>query len=208
MSRRILLFGGTFDPPHNGHMELLRGAVDAARPDLVVVEPAGMPPHKHASATPAGIRLSMCQCFLSVAESVLLDDTEILRGGKSYTLDTVHEMHRRYPDAELFFSMGSDMLLSFRQWHGYRELLQKMTLVVHSRRGEDVEPLRAFAQILEQEGGRVLFAPARILELSSTQIRAKVKRGEALSGLVPVEVEKMIDWYGLYRPGKKEGKNT
>ena len=71
-----------------------------------------------------------------------------------------------------------------------------------------MELLRAFAQSLEQEGGRVLFAPARILELSSTQIRAKVKRGEALSGLVPVEVEKMIDWYGLYRPGKKEGKNT
>ena len=63
MSRRILLFGGTFDPPHNGHMELLRGAMAAVQPDLVVVEPAGTPPHKHASATPAGIRLAMCQCF-------------------------------------------------------------------------------------------------------------------------------------------------
>lgn len=204
MSRRILLFGGTFDPPHNGHMELLRGAMAAVQPDLVVVEPAGTPPHKHASATPAGIRLAMCQCFLDVDRQILLDDTEILRGGKSYTLDTVNEMYRRYPDGTLYFSMGSDMLLYFRKWHGYRELLQKMVLVVHSRRGEDVQPLHAFARDLEQEGGRILFAPARILEISSTQIRSRVQRGEPLDGLVPVSVEEMIDRYALYQPEERE----
>ena len=203
MSSRILLFGGTFDPPHNGHMELLRGAQAVVRPDLVV-EPAGIPPHKHASATPAGIRLALCQCFLEIGDHVFLDDTEILRGGKSYTLDTLNEMHRRFPNAEFYFSMGSDMLLSFRRWHGYQELLQKMTLVVHSRRDEDIAPLHAFAQSLEQEGGRVLFAPARIVEISSTQIRAKVERGESVIGLVPECVERMICRYGLYRPVGKE----
>lgn len=200
-----MLFGGTFDPPHNGHMELLRGAMAAARPDLVVVEPAFIPPHKHASTTPAGIRLALCQCFLEAGGPVLLDDTEILRGGKSYTLDTIDEMHRRYPDAELLFSMGSDMLLSFRQWHGYRELLRKMTLVVHSRREEDVGPLRVFARSLEEEGGRVRFAPARILEISSTELREKARRGETLHGLVPACVETMIHHYGLYRPEEQEG---
>ena len=90
--QKIILFGGTFDPPHNGHMTLLAGAIEAVRPDLVLVEPAGTPPHKRAGGTSAAHRLAMCECFRPLFPELVLDTTEIARGGKSYTIDTVRQM--------------------------------------------------------------------------------------------------------------------
>ena len=81
---KLLLFGGTFDPPHNGHVHLLQNAIAAVRPDRVVVMPAGTPPHKAASATPARWRLEMCRCFLPLHENLVVSDWEIKRAGKSY----------------------------------------------------------------------------------------------------------------------------
>ena len=118
--QKIILFGGTFDPPHNGHMTLLAGAIEAVRPDLVLVEPAGTPPHKRAGGTSAAHRLAMCECFRPLFPELVLDTTEIARGGKSYTIDTVRQMNARYPGAQLYFPMGSDMLLWFRNWAAYR----------------------------------------------------------------------------------------
>ena len=79
--QKIILFGGTFDPPHNGHMTLLAGAIEAVRPDLVLVEPAGTPPHKRAGGTSAAHRLAMCECFRPLFPELVLDTTEIARGG-------------------------------------------------------------------------------------------------------------------------------
>ena len=124
--QKIILFGGTFDPPHNGHMTLLAGAIEAVRPDLVLVEPAGTPPHKRAGGTSAAHRLAMCECFRPLFPELVLDTTEIARGGKSYTIDTVRQMNARYPGAQLYFPMGSDMLLWFRNWAAYRELLRRV----------------------------------------------------------------------------------
>ena len=131
--QKIILFGGTFDPPHNGHMTLLAGAIEAVRPDLVLVEPAGTPPHKRAGGTSAAHRLAMCECFRPLFPELVLDTTEIARGGKSYTIDTVRQMNARYPGAQLYFPMGSDMLLWFRNWAAYRELLRRVVLVAHLR---------------------------------------------------------------------------
>ena len=86
---RIIVFGGTFDPPHNGHVTLLENAVRAVKPDKVLVIPTGVPPHKNGGNTPAAVRLEMCRCFMSVFPKVQLDETEIHRAGKSYTVDTL-----------------------------------------------------------------------------------------------------------------------
>lgn len=104
--QKIILFGGTFDPPHNGHMTLLAGAIEAVRPDLVLVEPAGTPPHKRAGGTSAAHRLAMCECFRPLFPELMLDTTEIARGGKSYTIDTVRQMNARYPRRTALFSHG------------------------------------------------------------------------------------------------------
>ena len=197
--KKIILFGGTFDPPHNGHMRLLSGAIEAVQPDLVIVEPAGTPPHKRAGGTAAQHRLAMCECFRSLCGNVIVDDTEIRRAGKSYTIDTVRAMNERYPDAQLYFPMGSDMLLWFHNWVAYEELLRRLVIVAHVRAGEDTAPMRAFADTLCAEGGRVIFTNAPVLPLSSTEVRDKIARGEPVDALVPESVAAYIAANGLYR---------
>ena len=86
---KTLLYGGTFDPPHNGHMNNLRAALALVQPDRALVMPAGTPPHKHASATPAELRLQMCACFTALSPAVQVSDWEIRQGGRSYTVHTL-----------------------------------------------------------------------------------------------------------------------
>ncbi len=164
-SQRVLLFGGTFDPPHAGHMHSLAAAIRAVKPHRVIVMPAGIPPHKAASATPGEWRAAMCQCFVPLFPGLEVSDWEIRGEGKSYTIDTVRMLARRFAGAALYLCIGSDMLLSFTEWRCWRELLQRAALVVQSREREDGEALRA-------EGGRVLFTDAPALPMASSAIRA------------------------------------
>ena len=105
---RLLLYGGTFDPPHNGHLNNLRAAAARVRPDRVVVMPAGVPPHKQASATPAALRLEMCRCF-AVLEQDGARQLEVSRwemdqaaqGRRNYTVLTLEMLARRWPEAQL-----------------------------------------------------------------------------------------------------------
>ena len=199
--KRIILFGGTFDPPHQGHMTLLAGAIETVKPDLVIIEPSGTPPHKRGGKTPACHRLAMCECFRSLFSPMLLDETEIGRGGKSYTIDTIRTMNSRYPGAQIYFPMGSDMLLWFSNWVAYQELLQRMTIVAHVREDEDAAPMRAYAETVRAEGGTVLFASAPVFPASSTQIREMAARGEPLGALVPPTVAEYIKINHLYERG-------
>ena len=108
---KIMLYGGTFDPPHNGHINNLRAALALVRPDRAIVMPAGTPPHKQASTTPAALRFAMCQCFKSLSPVVEVSDWEIRRGGRSYTVHTLEWLRSCDPAAELYLCVGSDMLL-------------------------------------------------------------------------------------------------
>ena len=191
---KLLLFGGTFDPPHNGHMRLLQSAIDAVQPDKVVVMPAGIPPHKAASATPASLRLTMCQCFAPLHPDLTVSDWEIGRGGKNYTIDTVRMLESRYPGAEIFLSVGSDMLTTFTQWREWQSLLQKTTLVVQSRYSGDAASLAAAAQNLEAAGGRVIFAHAPVLQAASSDVRA----GKLGMDALPPLVQHICKQYHLY----------
>ena len=191
---KLLLFGGTFDPPHNGHMRLLQSAIDAVQPDKVVVMPAGIPPHKAASATPASLRLTMCQCFAPLHPDLAVSDWEIGRGGKNYTIDTVRMLEERYPGAEIFLSVGSDMLTTFTQWREWQSLLQKTTLVVQSRYSGDAASLAAVAQKLEAAGGRVIFAHAPVLQAASSDVRA----GKLGMDALPPLVQHICKQYHLY----------
>ena len=191
---KLLLFGGTFDPPHNGHMRLLQSAIDAVQPDKVMVMPAGVPPHKAASATPASLRLTMCQCFAPLHPDLAVSDWEIGRGGKNYTIDTVRMLEERYPGAEIFLSVGSDMLTTFTQWREWQSLLQKTTLVVQSRYSGDAASLAAAAQNLEAAGGRVIFAHAPVLQAASSDVRA----GKLGMDALPPLVQHICKQYHLY----------
>lgn len=197
---KILLYGGTFDPPHWGHINNLRAAMQAVQPDKVIVMPAGIPPHKAASATPGSLRLQMCRCFLQLGEQVEISDWEITHEGKSYTVNTLRMLHSTYPDAQLYLTVGSDMLTSFRTWREWQSILQLATLVVESREADDAAMLAEFADSLCGDGARILFARAKPVPMSSSEIR----QGSAGAEAVPPEVWQIISSQGLYQCEKGE----
>ena len=197
---KILLYGGTFDPPHWGHINKLRAAMQAVQPDKVIVMPAGIPPHKAASATPGSLRLQMCRCFLQLGEQVEISDWEITHEGKSYTVNTLRMLHSTYPDAQLYLTVGSDMLTSFRTWREWQSILQLATLVVESREADDAAMLTESADSLCGDGARILFARAKPVPMSSSEIR----QGSAGAEAVPPEVWQIISSRGLYQCEKGE----
>ncbi len=194
---KVLLYGGTFDPPHGGHLNLLQGAVRAVQPDRVIVMPAGIPPHKVASATPAPLRLAMCECFRLACPNAQISDWEISRGGKSYTVDTAAMLAARYPGAQLYLCMGGDMVETFRQWRCWQRLLQLCTLVVHCREPED-PAFAAAAESLRRDGGRVIVLKAPVLRESSSSLRARMGRGEPPEALLPPAAARVARRYRLY----------
>ena len=193
---KVLLFGGTFDPPHAGHLHNLAAAIRTVSPDRVIVMPAGIPPHKAASATPAELRLAMCQCFAGLFPALEVSDWEVRQGGKSYTIDTVRMLAQRFAGAALYLCIGSDMLLSFQGWRCWQELLARVTLVVQSREEGDAAALADAAQALRDAGGRVLFTGVPPLPMASSAIRAAGAEGQSLP--LPPLVEQIARQHHLF----------
>ncbi len=143
---RILLYGGSFDPPHYGHLNNLRAAAARVCPDRVVVMPAGVSPFKQSTAAPGSARVEMCACFRALeaegaVPALCVSGWEVEQaalGRRNYTVLTLEMLARTYPEAELYMAMGSDMLLSFDGWHRWQEILRLARLVVTSRNiGDD-----------------------------------------------------------------------
>ena len=146
--------------------------------------PAGTPPHKHASATPAELRLQMCACFTALSPAVQVSDWEIRQGGRSYTVHTLEWLRSQDPDGALYLCVGSDMLLTFQEW--YR------------RTGTDEAALHAAAAELKKAGGRVLFARAESYPCASSDIRSGKIPREQWPEVLPPEVLAVIKEHRLY----------
>ena len=203
---KALLFGGSFDPPHEGHMNLLRSALQAVRPDSVIVIPSAAPPHKRAGNTPWPLRAAMCECFRPLFEHLVVSDIEERRGGKSYTFDTVQALRAERCESVFYLCVGGDMLRSFTTWYRWQELLALVVLVALARTPGEEEELRQAACVLAQAGGQVVFATAGVVPVSSTAIRAAVRAGipNALAQ-VPPPADAIVRAEGLYRAGLESG---
>ena len=201
---KILLFGGTFDPPHKGHMALLRSAIGEVQPDLALVVPAGLPPHKHVPATAGALRFAMCGAFLQVDPRVKRLRFEIDRPGKSYTFDTVQYLQQRWPGCEVFLALGSDMLLSFTTWAHSDLLLGQVTLVAQSRSEAETAQMQPAVQRLRAAGGKVLFLHQPVVELSSTALRERCAAGQDIAPFVPPKALQIIRRYRLYTTAQGE----
>ena len=206
---RLLLYGGTFDPPHNGHLNNLRAAAACVRPDRVVVMPAGLSPFKQHTAAPAALRLEMCGCFRQLAQGeeavtpqLEVSSWEIAQaeaGRRNYTVLTVEMLAAQDPEGELYLAVGSDMLLSFEGWHRWQDILRIARVVVTSRDIGDAPALHAKAKQLDPSGGRILFAPVQALPMASSQLRARLAAGEECEAELPEAVCTVIRREGLYR---------
>ena len=206
---KILLYGGTFDPPHYGHLNNLRAAASRVQPDEIVVMPAGVSPFKQMSATPGALRAEMCGCFAeavqgprAAARALHVSTWEIEQaaaGRRNYTVLTLEMLARENPGAVLYLPIGSDMLLSFEGWHRWQDILRIARVVVTSRDIGDAPALHAKAKQLDPSGGRILFAPVQALPMASSQLRARLAAGEECEAELPEAVRTVIRREGLYR---------
>lgn len=195
---KILLFGGTFDPPHKGHMNNLQAAMDCVQPDKVIVMPAGIPPHKKASTTDAALRLAMCECFTALSPKVEVSDWEVRQGGRNYSVNTVEMLHSRYPADSLYMCVGSDMLLGFTRWYRWQDILRLTALVVESREAGDAAALHAAAEELRRQGATVLLAQAQAFPCASSDIRSGRVPRSRWEEVLPPNVIQIVKDNGLY----------
>ena len=195
---KILLFGGTFDPPHKGHMNNLQAAMDCVQPDKVIVMPAGIPPHKKASTTDAALRLAMCECFTALSPKVEVSDWEVRQGGRNYSVNTVEMLHSRYPADSLYMCVGSDMLLGFTRWYRWQDILRMTALVVESRETGDAAALHAAAEELRRQGATVLLAQAQAFPCASSDIRSGRVPRSRWEEVLPPNVIQIVKDNGLY----------
>ena len=186
---RLGLFGGSFDPVHNGHLRLAERCAEQARLDEVWFIPAAVQPFKqHGPVASDADRVAMLRLATEERPDFVVSTIEIDRGGVSYTIDTIRDVRRQRPDAELFFLMGADTLRDVPDWRESDEVLRLMTPLVVERPGVSVES--------GIEHLRVEMAP---MEVSSSAIRDRLGRGESVGGLVPESVVNRIRKRELYR---------
>jgi len=182
----IAIFGGSFNPPHLGHLEAARAVEEELAPDKLLIIPANIPPHKameEGSPSPEE-RMELCRLNFASVRGAEVSDMEIRREGKSYTADTLEELMAMYPGAEFTFLLGTDMLLTFEEWYRYRFLLENMTLAVLARREGDETDIVRHAEYLKNEyGAKIVFIRREPTPMASTDIRELLRRRSGASYL-------------------------
>jgi len=171
---KVGIFGGTFNPPHIGHERSAKLAARLLELDLLVIIPAGIPPHKTlpAGTPPADMRLHMTRCAFENEPSTTISDIEIRKPGQSYTIETVSAVKESYPDAELFLLVGTDMYLSLETWFNSEILLNSVTPAVFSRGTDDLEQIGSYSQVIaEKYGTSTRTVMNEVVDISSSQIR-------------------------------------
>ena len=204
---RILLYGGSFDPPHYGHLNNLRAAAARVCPDRVVVMPAGVSPFKQGTSAPGPLRVEMCGCFAELAREMGFglevsgwEVEQAEQGRKNYSVLTLEKLARENPGDELYLAIGSDMLLSFDGWHRWEDILRLAHLVVTSRNIGDDPALHAKARQLDASGARILFAPVEALPMASSVLRTRLAAGEECDEAeLPEAVRAVIRREKLYK---------
>ena len=195
---RIALFGGSFNPIHNGHLHLAQTVHQQCGLDRMLLMPSGTAPHKSSDAyAPAADRLAMCRLSAEPYPWLEVSDYELTKPGKSYTVETLRYLHSCFPEDALFLLTGSDMLLSFDSWYCWQEILTLAGLLCVSRGTEPEDVLRQKAAELSSYG-QVTVVHAKPLPMSSSQIRHKIELCRKFSCYLPENVVQYIMLHRLY----------
>jgi nicotinate-nucleotide adenylyltransferase len=191
MAGRLGIFGGTFDPPHHGHLIVAADAFEALRLDRLLFVPAAEPPHKvGAVSATAEQRIRMVAAAIESDDRFALDDLETRRQGTSYTVDTLRALKSRDPDAELVFLLGIDQFRALASWREPDEVALLARLGVLSRSGEAPDLSGPYPAV---------HVPVTRVDLSATEIRNRVRAGLSIRYRVPEAVREIIEGEGLYR---------
>lgn len=191
---RIGVFGGTFNPPHNGHKKLALEIPGRLSLDLLIIVPTHIPPHKEARMLADDEdRLNMCRLCFDEKNNVV-SDIELKRDGKSYTVETLAQLKESYPDDKLYFIMGSDMLLSFHQWREPEKILELADICAVSRHKGETEKLRNYVKkYFAEYKDKFTVLEFEPIDISSTEIRNSKD-----TSMLPAKVAEYIKERGLY----------
>jgi len=208
----IALLGGTFDPIHLGHILPGQETATWLGASQLQLIPAHIPPHKAGTHASAKQRAEMVALVCDNSDVFSLDSRELKRHKRSYTVDTLREITAEQPSADLYFIMGMDSLLTFTQWQDWQEILNLCNLVVNIRPGYPHQTLEALlapalksrlvdnlSQLQQQQNGQIILHESSSVDISSTQIRAKIKAGLPYRHYLPESVFQYIEQHQLYR---------
>ncbi len=212
MAENLVLFGGTFDPVHHGHLVVARSLAEARGFEQVTFVPAACPPHKSAATAPPADRLAMLR--LAIAEEPLLDlsDLELSRQGPSYTIDTVRELRRLHgAKTKIHWVIGADMLEDLPRWHCAAEVLAEAGLIVVVRPPWDQRLEEIFTSLMAELGSKAVNALRESvtttprIDISSSDIRRRLAEGRSIRFLLPDSVLEYIEDRKLYASTGTDG---
>lgn len=197
----IAIFGGTFDPVHNGHLFVAKEICSKFQIDRLFFVPANVSPFKtQQRATPAKQRCEMLKSAVAGMreKKMAVSEYEVHNRGVSYSIDTVRHFHELFPDGKLYFIIGADHAATFDQWKDYQTLIELCDIIVIARKGFRIKEIQKLVPV---EKLHVVYSDTP--DLSSSQIRRMLTDGESISGLIPKEAEQYIKTHGLYLPADK-----
>lgn len=193
MRERLGILGGTFDPIHFGHLAIAEEARERLGLARVLFIPAGQPPHKPRGRADAEERCRMTELAIADNPAFAVSRVEIDRPGRSYTVETLRELHARYPEADFTLIIGADMALEFHLWRDYEGILAQAGVVAITRPGYDLAGLEQLPT-----AGRLSPLDAPGLYISSTDLRTRIRDGRSIRYLVPAAVRAYIAEQRLY----------
>ena len=195
---RIGIYGGSFNPVHNGHIRLAQTAAEEFGLDRVFLLPSKISPHRSsAEYVPEADRLAMLALACDGDERLRVSSFELDSERVSYTIYTIRYFRELYPDSELFLLMGSDMLLCFDKWKSWQEILSQASICAVSRNDGDISDLEKKAEELSPYG-RILVSRKAPLVVSSSEIRKKIEKNEDFACYLSENVVQYIRYRGLY----------
>jgi nicotinate-nucleotide adenylyltransferase len=186
---KIGIFGGSFNPPHNGHVNLAVQAKEELELDKMLIMPTGTSPHKGTAKLGFYSRVTLCKLAFSNLPGFEVTDIEGKIVGTSYTFNSLRLLKMQYPkDAVFYLLIGADMLFSFKDWHNYEALLKECNVVAAAREPGQLPEMTEHAT----EIGRIKVLNLDVTKVSSSEIREKIVNGRDVSGLVPEKVLNFI----------------
>ncbi len=192
------IFGGSFNPPHLGHLHLADSIHDALDLDTVILVPAKQPPHKTAAAyAPPEDRLAMCRILAQERDWLRAEDYELRRDGVSYSYYTVRHFCKLYPNTKFWLMVGGDMLRGFTKWYRWQEILRYVSLAAVAREPGEYAALEETARFLRQYG-EICPVNVESFPISSTKIREEVRKNTNYSCYLPKKIVQYIERRNLY----------
>jgi len=217
---KIGIFGGSFNPPHNGHVNSLVTVQKKMGFDKIHIIPNNQNPLKIPTELPnAEHRIEMCkQAFATYGPAFFIDDIEIKRGGKSYTIDTVLELRKQYEAKDLYLIIGADNFETFSEWKDWKKILTEINLVVTTRPGYEIPEAESdfpdyltsligesdFGAVELTTGRSIEFITLDDLDISSSELRKKLRVGRATEKFLPLSVESYIKNHKIYRASNEK----